>query len=55
LYRNKNEEANTRKTEREDSDGIDVTELVVSNRDSKTGKRFKVFSTIISHPYGTGC
>lgn len=44
-----------RSAPRENCDGIDVTELVVSNRDSRTGKRFKVFSTIVPHQYGIMC
>lgn len=53
------EETKERKGDRvaikEDPDALDVTELVISNRDSKTGKRFKVFSTVISHQYGSSC
>ena len=40
---------------RQDFSEMDVTELITSDRDSKTGKRFKVFSPLISHPYGTLC
>ena len=51
----KRDRSRSRSTMREDTNGIDVTELVVSKRDSKTGKRFKVFSTASPHQYGISC
>jgi len=34
--------------------GEDVTNLIVSSRDGK-GKRFRVFTTELSHQHGTDC